>query len=312
MNDPKFDLSGWKLFVEVADAGSLTKAALVLDSVQPAVSRRITALERECGGLLFHRTGRGVTLTDLGQSAYPRIKQILQQSEAFVDDIQGLSGEPSGEVRIGVLPAVTQYLVGALFKRIKHEFPYVRLRLIDASNRQLDEWLADGKLDMAILFGDAKHLEPDVHHLAEVDISLVGAEGDVLTAGSTIDFDQLDGVPLVLPTRPNGLRNRLDAIAKERGITLNVAAEVDSLQMMKDIAAQGGAYGVLIPQAVRWETNSGMLQAARIENPSLSRSVTAAVSVGRASTRATKVVFKLVLEIFKEMEGKGIWVARES
>lgn len=312
MSHPKFDFSSWKLFVDVAEAGSLTKAALVLDSVQPAVSRRITALERECGGVLFHRTGRGVTLTDLGSRAYPRIKDLLQQSEAFLEDIHGLSGAPSGEVRVGVLPSVTQYLVGSLFKRVRTEFPHVRLHLIDGSNRQLDEWLADGKLDLAVLFGDAKHLDPDVHHLAEANVCLIGAHGDALTATATIDFDQLQGVPLVLPTRPNGLRQRLDAIAKERGIVLVVAAEVDSVQMMKDIIAQGGAYGVLIRQAVSWETKSGMLQASRIESPTMLRSIAAAVSAGRPSTRATKAVLKTVLQIFDALQKEGVWAARQT
>lgn len=307
MSQPKFDLSSWKLFVDVADAGSLTKAALVLDSVQPAVSRRITALERECGGVLFHRTGRGVTLSDLGQRAYPRIKALLQESEAFLDDIHGTSSDPGGEVRIGVLPSVTQHMVGALFKRVRDDYPRIRLHLIDGSNRQLDEWLADGKLDMAVLFGDARHLDPDARHLAEVGLCLVGAAGDPLTAAATVDFAQLDGVPLVLPARPNGLRLRLDEVATQRGVMLQVAAEVDSLQMMKDIAAQGGAYAVLIHEAVAWEVKAGMLQAARLDNPSMLRSITAAVGMGRPSTRATRVVYQAMLELFAKLRAEGVW-----
>lgn len=312
MPNMKFDLSSWKLFVDVADAGSLTKAALVLDSVQPAVSRRITALERECGGALFHRTGRGVTLTDLGQRAYPRIKALLQESEAFIDDMHGTSGLPGGEVRVGVLPSVTQYLVGTLFKRVREEFPHVRLQLVDGSNRQLDEWLADGKLDLAVLFGDAKHLDPDQHPLAEANLCLIGARGDPLTAAPTIDFDRLDGLPLVLPARPNGLRHRLDTIARERGVSLQAAAEVDSLQMMKDIAAQGGAYAVLIRQAVSWEVQAGMLQASRIENPAMVRAIAASVGSGRPSTRATKAVLKTLLEIFGTLREQGEWVVRQT
>jgi DNA-binding transcriptional LysR family regulator len=312
MSNPKFDLSSWKLFVDVAEAGSLTKAALVLDSAQPAVSRRITALERECGAMLFHRTGRGVTLTDLGQRAYARVKALLQESEAFMDEIHDSSGVPSGEVRVGVLPSVTQYLVGTLFKRVRSAYPAVRLHLIDGSNRQLDEWLADGKLDMAILFGDAKHIDTDVHHLSEASLCLIGPKDDPLTATATIDFAQLDGIPLVLPTRPNGLRTRLDGLAKEHGIVFQVAAEVDSMQMMKDISAQGGAYSVLIRQAVSWEIQSGILQATRIENPSMSRRITAAVGSGRPSTRATKAVLRTVLDIFGGLRKEGLWPERQN
>ncbi len=60
-----------KLFIQVAEAGSLSKAAVLLDSVQSAISRQIAALERDCGRRLFDRTGRGVTLTDFGKRVFP-------------------------------------------------------------------------------------------------------------------------------------------------------------------------------------------------------------------------------------------------
>ena len=223
------------------------------------------------------------------QRADPHIGLLHRATEAFIDDIHGTSADPGGEVRIGVLPSVTQHLVGALFKRVRRDYPRVRLHLIDGSNRQLDEWLADGKLDMAVLFGDARHLDPDARQLAVGSLCLVGAAGDALTAGETVDFAQLDGVPLVLPARPNGLRLRLDEVARERGVTLQLAAEVDSLQMMKDIAAQGGGYAVLIREAVGWEEKAGMLQAARLENPVMQRTITAALGSGRPSTSSTPI-----------------------
>jgi LysR family nitrogen assimilation transcriptional regulator len=93
---------------------------------------------------------------------------------------------------------------------------------------------------------------------------------------------------------------------------LNVAAEVDSLQMMKDIAAQGGAYSVLIRQSISWESQSGILQAARIENPVMTRTITAAVGSGRPSTRATRVVLKTVLDIFSALRREGVWASQQT
>jgi hypothetical protein len=61
------DLQKWRAFLAIAELGSLTRAALFLDSNQSLLSRHLNALERECNARLFNRTGRGVTLSDFGQ-----------------------------------------------------------------------------------------------------------------------------------------------------------------------------------------------------------------------------------------------------
>lgn len=66
-----------KLFIQVAEVGSSSKAAVLLDSVQSAISRQIAALERDCGRRLFDRTGRGVTLTDFGKRVFSQIKALV-------------------------------------------------------------------------------------------------------------------------------------------------------------------------------------------------------------------------------------------
>ena len=63
-----------KLFLEVADLGSFSKAAIARRTVQSHISRQMSELERECGARLFQRTGRGVVLTDLGQRMVPRVR----------------------------------------------------------------------------------------------------------------------------------------------------------------------------------------------------------------------------------------------
>ncbi|MFZ0836678.1 MAG: LysR family transcriptional regulator, partial [Xanthobacteraceae bacterium] len=60
------DYPTWKLFTDAAELGSLSKVAVAYGTTQPHISRRIIELERECGGRLFQRTGRGVVLTELG------------------------------------------------------------------------------------------------------------------------------------------------------------------------------------------------------------------------------------------------------
>ena len=86
------DYAAWKLFVDAAELGSLSKVAVAYGTSQPHISRRISELERECGGRLFQRTGRGVALTELRQrlpgghvcvhAEYRRVTRRQRSSEA--------------------------------------------------------------------------------------------------------------------------------------------------------------------------------------------------------------------------------------
>ena len=73
------DYAAWKLFIDAAELGSLSKVAVAYGTSQPHISRQISELEQECGGRLFQRTGRGVVLTELGQRVAPKVRAWLAE-----------------------------------------------------------------------------------------------------------------------------------------------------------------------------------------------------------------------------------------
>lgn len=97
--DPK-----WQLFVKVADAGSVTAAALALDIHQSVVSRHIARLEEESGTRLFRRTGRGLVLTEFGEQVYSRVMPLIRDAEQLADDMRTRKDTPVGELRFGATP----------------------------------------------------------------------------------------------------------------------------------------------------------------------------------------------------------------
>src|SRR3954462_9223411 len=82
------DLHKWRAFVAIAELGSLTRAALFLDSNQSFLSRQVNGLESECGTRLFNRTGRGVELSEAGQRLLPQVKELLERAQALERDIR--------------------------------------------------------------------------------------------------------------------------------------------------------------------------------------------------------------------------------
>src|SRR5215470_5368640 len=172
------DYAGWKLFLDAAEHGSLSKVALAYGTSQPHISRQISELERECGGRLFERTGRGVALTELGQRIAPKVRAWLASSDQLANDVRTSAGTPIGKVRIGSLPSTAHPLVSTLYKRLKQRYQLVQLVVREGQGAQLETWLEDGSVDLAILYRSSPTPKNGDTYLVETATYLVGGDGD--------------------------------------------------------------------------------------------------------------------------------------
>src|SRR5579862_42735 len=236
------DYAAWKLFIDAAEHGSLSKVAVAYGTSQPYISRRIGELEAECGGRLFERTGRGVVLTELGARIAPQVRAWIAGTEQLVNDVRASAGTPIGKVRIGSIPSAAHPLVSTLYKQLRERYPLIQLSVREGQGAQLETWLDDGSVDMAILFRTSGSPRDGETYLVETSTYLVSAAGDPLTSRRTVRFSELHNLPLVLFCRPNSWRNYLDQIGAEREVSLNVVLEADSLSLQTHIVAQGGLY----------------------------------------------------------------------
>ncbi len=293
------DPVAWKIFVDAVELGSLSKVAIARGTSQPQISRLLGELERECGGRLFQRTGRGVVLTELGERIEPKIRAWLDGTEQLVNDIRSTAGTPIGKVRIGSLPSTSHPLLTTVFMRLAKQYPLIHLAVREGQGAQLDTWLEEGSVDLALVFRTSPVPRNGDTYLFEAPTYLVGNVGDRLTSKPTVEFSKLDGVPLVLFCRPSGWRDRLDEVAAEHGVFLNAALEADSLSMQTNISAHGGIYALLGPYAVAAASKVSRLQASKIVAPTVFRYVALAMSPRGKSTLACQTVMQVIRETVK-------------
>lgn len=301
------NLHKWTAFLAIAELRSLTRAALHLDSNQSMLSRQLNALERECNVRLFVRTGRGVELSDIGLRIFPQVKALLADAERLELQIRGEARLPCGQVTLGLLPSMAHPLIGELFERVRARFPDLRLRVLEGSSGQLEEWLADTRVDIAILYRYSPSLPELEQALAQVDSYLVGPPGDSVSAVEEVPFRALDGLPLILPGSPNGLRNALDTLARRERISLHAAIEADSLQLMKSLVASQRLYTVLPLHAVAQDVQEGRLQAARIGEAAMRRTISMAQAKSKGPNRAVSEAAALVASLFEEFGARALW-----
>jgi len=292
------NVSTVKLFLEVAEAGSLSKVSARRQTVQSHISRQISAFEKQCGGRLFRRTGRGVEMTELGERAASRLRAWLLATEQLESELLCDAGQLMGEVRLGIIPSAAHPLVTHLFARLQEQHPAIRLNIAEAQGAELDAMLDSGAVDLAVLFRFSKPTGTDERQLSVAGTFLVSAPGDPLTRAPTLNFARLKGLPLVLPRRPSHWRSALDDTARSLGFRLDAIAEADSLTVQKELVARTpGLYSVLGPYSIAQELKSGRVQATRLVRPELRRHVALSFPKQGKLSPAGRVVAQTIEEL---------------
>jgi len=243
----------------------------------------------------------------VGERLFPRVKALLSDAEQLEGEIRGEAREPTGRVTLGFLPSIAQPLVGRLFSQVRSRHPAVSLKVLEGSSGQVEEWLADARVDIAILYRYAPTLPDTEQSLAVVDSYLIGPQGDTRTAAGEVSFAALHELPFILPSAPNGLRTALDAMARQHHVTLAPAVEADSLPLQKSLVATERLYTVLPLHAVWTEVTDGRLQATRIVDPPFQRTVSMPFSKSKGPPRAVTAVASQIVEIVEDMARAGMW-----
>lgn len=150
-------LADLALFVEVANTQNFGRAAAALGMPASTLSRRISALERELGFPLIHRSTRTFTLTDAGKACYEQSKSLVAQAMRIQEDVTGIAVRSSGHIRVGVSFDLANTIFIPLFARYMQDHPEVSIETISISGHPN---LLTESLDLAILVSHQTRL-PD-------------------------------------------------------------------------------------------------------------------------------------------------------
>jgi len=125
------ELSDLRYFVSIAETGSFTKSALQNNIAQSALSRRVRDIEAEMGVQLFYRNGRGVVLTEVGETFLTRARGILADMESLRQEMERTAGVLDGTVTFAVPPSVGLILLAPLLLQIRTDHPRIKMRVLE-------------------------------------------------------------------------------------------------------------------------------------------------------------------------------------
>lgn len=296
------DLGRLKAFVEVAANGSYARAARTTGLAQSALSRQVAALEREIGARLFHRTGRGVELTEAGERALPRARAIVADASDFLDFASRPTDQLRGEVTIGIVPAASFILFGQLVSRLRLEHPGIRLRALEGYSGQVEEWLGAGQVDIGIYNRYSRGRVPRSEVLMREEMHLVLRRGHPAAQQRDINLRDIARIPLALPKRPNSLTGMLTALATSHHFELDIALEAGSSALTKQAIMSSDLGTISPPQVYRDEVAGGKLVARRIRRPDILQSTWMSAGSGRPLSLAATTVLDIIRQLSRRTD----------
>jgi LysR family nitrogen assimilation transcriptional regulator len=253
-----------------------------------------------------------VRMTQEGAELLARAREVLEQLDMLPRLIGPQSRHVAGRVVIGLPTSTAAVMATPLLRAAIERYPNVRVHLIESLSGYLREWIESGRLDLAVLF-DA-HATPGIRldPILIEDLWLVGRPGSLPTGLDEIALRELAHYPLVIPGPSHSNRRLLEGAALSHGVRLNILAEVDSLTIQKQMVSDGQVFTALVQGSMVHELAAGSLQAVRIIEPAISRSVSLAASMTRSDTHACHAIAKLTLETATTLLRAGSWRGRAS
>lgn len=294
-------------FARVANCGSISRAALELGSDQSTVSRQMLRLEATTCSRLFHRSGRGVILTDAGRTLLEHAKRVTESVEEARRAIHAFSEQGPAELVVGAQPTIARTIFGPVGSALREQFPRTRLRFAEGLNANILSWLSTGTIDIAVIYVplQASGLKIDILLQEQLRLIVPASHEDI---GDEFAVRRLGDVPLILPSAPHGLRHLAESLASRSGISLHVAMECDaSISVTKRLVQNGCGYTLLPLAAVAEEVAQGSLKAARLVGAGVSRDVALATAKNRTGGPPLWNVMQAVRQEVRQIVQSGAW-----
>lgn len=298
-----------RVFVEVAKHLSFTKAAKELFVSQPAISRHINELENSYKVVLFERQSGKITLTHEGEIFLRHAKVILEKYNEMAYDMELLSGDFGGEIKIGASTTIAQYLISPLLANFIARFPNVKVSLFTGNSEQVENALEEHRIDLGLVEGDKKRPNLKYSHFAKDELVLVTSSYNrcresvfvtMLQTKNESDNQQvgemplLTSLPLVLREMGSGTLEVIEKALAPYNIKLNhlnILLQIGNTEGIKQfLESSHSSYAILSIISVLKELKQNQLKVIDIEGLDIEREFSFVCRHGGSNERVEKFI----------------------
>ncbi len=249
-----------QVFIQVAQNGSMARAAESLHLTPPAVSMQIKELEKQVGLPLFDRSGRAVSLSTAGEYFVVHARRLLAALKEADDAMARLKKLEHGLLTIGMV-STAKYFVPHLLARFREEHPGVDVRLRVLGNRgQLVEQMQAGEVDLSIMGRPPKEIRTRSEAFAAHPLVFVAPPGHALLGGGPHAVDDLAPYPIIAREQGSGTRTAMENFFAAHRFEPRITMEMSSNETIKQAVMAGLGLSFLSLHTMGLELRSGLLQ----------------------------------------------------
>jgi DNA-binding transcriptional LysR family regulator len=286
------NIASLQAFLAVAETGSFSRAAERVFLTQPAVSKRIAALEAELGARLFDRIGRRVQLTEAGRSLATRVQALLRDLEDVRRSIANIAGTLGGELRLATSHHIGLHRLPPALKRFHAAHPEVRLDLRFMDSERACQGVAQGELELAIVTLPPQPRAPlQLAKIWDDPLDIVVSRDHPLARARAVTARQLLEEPAILPGPGTYTREIILEALGDLRHRVQIGMTTNYLEVLKMLAAIGLGWSAL-PRTL---IDAG-LKVVQIKKLIIRRELGVVTHAGRTLSNAAQAMLQIVRE----------------
>ena len=248
-------------FLEAASRGSFRRAAYALYLSQPSVSARIQTLEDEVGVALFHRTARGVRLTEMGLVFLPFAQRSMETLRRGWEVLESVRQTSAGILNMATARVVGTYVLPETLQKFQHLYPETNLHIKVGGSLDVLQMVVDEEVQLG-LARFMQHPDVDALHLYDEEAVLVVHPDHSFAKTGVAAMFAVAQEPLILydPGDPGSSYFQfINRVCRDAGVTPKVEMNLDSVEAAKNMVQLGLGISFLPRSGVRQELESGTL-----------------------------------------------------
>ncbi len=283
------ELNELSAFVAVAETGSFSLAGERLFLTQPAVSKRIAALEEKLDTRLFDRIGRKIGLTEAGTQLLPRAKRLLDEMTDIQRSLSNLSGKVGGTLSMGTSHHIGLHRLPPVLNSFSKRYPEVRLDIRFLDSETGCSAVERGELELAIVtLPTAPSANLEISEIWPDPLEFLVHKGHPLATNPAVTFKELTAFPAVLPGGGTYTRMILEQALTPRGLDIEIAISTNYLETLKMLVGIGLGWS-LLPRTM---IDNDTLVVLEVDGIRLSRSLGAVVHRNRSLSNAAQAMLE--------------------
>ena len=241
--------------LEAANRGSFRRAADALYLSQPSVSARVQTLESEVGVTLFHRTARGVRLTDMGRTFLPFAQRSIETLRRGREVLESVRQTSAGILNMATARVIGTYVLPETLQKFQQLYPDANLHIKVGGSSDVLQMVVDEEVQLG-LARFMQHPDVDALHLYDEEAVLVVHPGHSFTKTRVAAMSQVAQEPLIVydPGDPGSSYFQfINRVCRDAGVTAKVEMNLDSVEAAKNMVRLGLGVSFLPRSAVHRE-----------------------------------------------------------